>query len=437
MHRLSVMHLARLVRSNVERQLCPKGRSGDSGAIAAIVGMMFAFGIVLGIGALVIDTGSLFFERRQLQNGADAAALSIAKTCALADATGTPCTASAVAPSTVVGLAGANATDQKSDVASVCGSAALSNPTTGSNLSAFPTLCPAPSNPALVECPSTSSPAKYVEVRTSTRTANGGTIMPPILAQMLYKSTYSGETVKACARVGWGPRGASGPTVPIAVSACEWFKATSGGNLLSLAPPPTSATYPQYSPFPDSLERALLINAPLLPTTDPCDVWQGHDFPGGFGWLARTPAPDCQATTDANGWVGVITGVGGGTNGGCAPIIAGYAGFLLHLPVFDCMSVNKIGPGPTPPCDNTNNGSNTNFHIQTTVAFFVTAFDIANVTASIDANHPTATAKAACKAYGTGSKCMYGWFVKDTSGGGTVGGPGTPNYGDTVIQVLG
>ncbi|MEO5975240.1 MAG: pilus assembly protein TadG-related protein [Ilumatobacteraceae bacterium] len=49
----------------------------------AILVWFAAFVIVLlGSGALVIDMGSLWSERRQLQNGADAAALAVALDCA-------------------------------------------------------------------------------------------------------------------------------------------------------------------------------------------------------------------------------------------------------------------------------------------------------------------------------------------------------------------
>ena len=38
--------------------------------------------VLIGVGALVIDSGALYAERRQLQNGADAAALAVAQDCA-------------------------------------------------------------------------------------------------------------------------------------------------------------------------------------------------------------------------------------------------------------------------------------------------------------------------------------------------------------------
>ena len=40
---------------------------------------------LIGVGALVIDVGRLYVERRDLQNGADAAALAVAQDCAAGD----------------------------------------------------------------------------------------------------------------------------------------------------------------------------------------------------------------------------------------------------------------------------------------------------------------------------------------------------------------
>ena len=59
-------------------------RRRDRGAAALIVTMLFSSGVCIGCAALTVDVGQLYSERRQLQNGADAAALSLAKVCASA-----------------------------------------------------------------------------------------------------------------------------------------------------------------------------------------------------------------------------------------------------------------------------------------------------------------------------------------------------------------
>jgi Flp pilus assembly protein TadG len=57
----------------------PSGR-GEQGAVAIIVAIMLV--VLMGAVALAVDVGGLYLKRRELVNGADAAALSAARTCA-------------------------------------------------------------------------------------------------------------------------------------------------------------------------------------------------------------------------------------------------------------------------------------------------------------------------------------------------------------------
>jgi len=440
MHWLSVMRLAKVVRGNVDYQLLPNGRSREAGAVATLIAILFGTGVLLGLGALVIDTGSLLYERRQLQNGADAVALAIAKTCASAPANA-PCAAPDItntpSPSPLVALAGANAADQKSDVASVCGSAAL----VAANPSAFPTVCATLLSPGLVDCPVTTSTAKYVEVRTSTRTAVG-TILPPILAQMLAGGNYSGETVKACARAGWGPLGNSGPALPLVIGVCEYNKAVANG----LAPAPK----PQYTPAPNQTvyrdpanghpeyTPALSAVPTVVPTNtvtaisahttngtaavNNCPADQtlpaGQDYPGGFGWAIS--GGNCSAVfTDTGDLIG---------NGGGAPpqdckghgnALAKYVGTVVNIPIFTNVTIA--------------NGTGT-YTISGLAAFYLAGY--ANVSTTLDmfGYVEPAPASAQCVA-GTATTCVWGWFTEPDPSGGSIGG-GTER-GPLVIQVLG
>ena len=54
----------------------------EDGAVATIVVTLLSFGVILGLLAIAVDVGRLMVERRQLQNGADAAAMSLAQSCA-------------------------------------------------------------------------------------------------------------------------------------------------------------------------------------------------------------------------------------------------------------------------------------------------------------------------------------------------------------------
>jgi Flp pilus assembly protein TadG len=285
MLRPKVMSLARMVRCHVDRRLSPNGRRGETGAVAMLVALLTGTGVLFGVAGLVIDTGSLLYEQSQLQNGADAAAFAIATTCLAADKVGTLCAAPDISfSSALVALAGANAADGKSDIASVCGSAAL----VASNHNAFPTQCATLPSPGLVDCPNTTSAAKYVEVRTSTRSGNGtSTILPSIIAQTLAGGTYSGETVRTCARVGWGPAGAPPFVLPVAFSACSWQAAT--GAQPSATPsvpghyelPPAAGLSPGYgiapnTPWPAS-ESVLYNQGGSAPPS--CKTWDNHVAP--------------------------------------------------------------------------------------------------------------------------------------------------------------
>ncbi len=47
-----------------------------------IVAVVLGGGVLLGASALAIDVGNMMFERRQLQNGADASSQKLAQICA-------------------------------------------------------------------------------------------------------------------------------------------------------------------------------------------------------------------------------------------------------------------------------------------------------------------------------------------------------------------
>ena len=83
----------------------------DEGAVLITVALMMT--VLLGVGALVIDLGALYVEKRELQNGADAAALAIAQGCAAGD-----CGAPGAIAQQYVNL---NARDGVSGVGEVCG----------------------------------------------------------------------------------------------------------------------------------------------------------------------------------------------------------------------------------------------------------------------------------------------------------------------------
>jgi len=147
----------------------------ERGATAVLVGLLMI--PLLGFAAISIDVGALYWERAQLQNGADAAALAIAQECAEDDQCDAP---SALAAT----FANANATDGASNVLTP----------------SFPT-------------PTT------VVVTTSTKDgATGEPALTHFFAQLI--GTES-TTVGAAATAEWGSPSV-GTTLPLAISACDF-----------------------------------------------------------------------------------------------------------------------------------------------------------------------------------------------------------------------
>lgn len=86
---------------------------GERGAVSIIVALSLV--VLLGFGALAVDVSMMYAERTQLRNGADAAALAVAQTCAKY-----PGNANCSNPlSLAAGLANSNANDKRSNVKSI------------------------------------------------------------------------------------------------------------------------------------------------------------------------------------------------------------------------------------------------------------------------------------------------------------------------------
>lgn len=158
--------------------------------MATVVAILLGSGVLLGTLAVVVDVGRLYVERDELQNGADSAALAMAKACA--DST-PECASAADLLSLAQRYADENAADRTSSVDIICGDVpgAFDVPSCGAQ----------PEN--LTGCLGVAPDANYVEVHVSTRMADGETVLPPAFSQALAGGN-SGTTVGACARATWG-----------------------------------------------------------------------------------------------------------------------------------------------------------------------------------------------------------------------------------------
>lgn len=186
---------------------------GERGAVATVVAILLAGGVLLGFLALVVDVGQLYAERQELQTGADAGALAAAKACAAAD----PDCGSFSSLQTLVGTyADANASDHASTVVEVCG-----------RLEHVLSTCD-PDVGNLTDCVGEiPADGPYVQVRLGT-SFNGETLLPPTFAQMLAGNEgYQGTSVGACARASWTPPH-SVTVLALTISICE-FQSLTGG----------------------------------------------------------------------------------------------------------------------------------------------------------------------------------------------------------------
>ena len=344
-----------------------------------LVAVLLGGGVLVGMGAMVIDVGQLYQERAELQNGADAAALAVAESCA----TGT-CT-----PSIAASYANANSSHGLEAVDLVCGSGGLGS-------------CPA-STGKLTDCPQPPASGNYIDVHTSTQT-RGGTVIPPVFARaLLGNANYQGTTVYACAQANWGGL-SSANTAAFTISACAWDHATAQGTVFAPAPP-----YPPNALPAPSLDQVLSLSGSGSGSGCPTEP-NGSDGPGVFGW-----------TTDQTGTCGIdVTSATYGAQPGvsgqfCKPLLDmvkanGKANpTVIYLPVY----VSLI------------NG--TTFTLKGFAAFVVTGYHLSGLSES-DWLNPANNC--------TGSnKCINGYFTQALiSSGGTVGGL---NLGLSILLLSG
>lgn len=371
-------------------------RRAERGAAAALVAILLGGGVLLGASALAVDVGNMMFERRQLQNGADATAAKLANICAKNLAN---CNATTTVTALNV-LNNLNGSDRRASMNTTrpgtvngqCG-----------RVPGAPNMPPCASATSdanitsLVECPALpdflrGTTVKYVETYTLTENTNGTHLLPSFFLQT------DGTPVGACARVAWGPP-KSGTTLPLTFSFCEYEEALAkvgyGDNPINPAD--------KYKG-----ETALAFKYATAPTPgDPCPGLghTGMDAPGGFGWLDQT---GCQAQINADGWVNVDTGKSG-------PDYCIKAGDLVFIPIFDCVSKIKLL------CDNISGGANTWYHIKGFGAFYITGIE-SPARKEFLSGYPGTTASKECKKEATDNKsCIYGMFVKgfvDYSPGG-------------------
>jgi hypothetical protein len=339
-----------------------------------LIALLLGSGVLLGMGALVIDVGQLYQNRAELQNGADSAAFAVAKSCAAGTCT----------PAVAAQYASANAKAGIEGVSLVCGSGTLGR-------------CPA-STGALIDCPAAPADVSYVDVHTSTLTASGSKLLPPVLAGDLPGlSGYQGSTVLACGQAEWGPAQATS-SPGLTISVCSWDTATATG-----------------SQFGTTVGLPFKTDAATCSGTGSgCDSSCPGSTPGGFGWLPT--GSSCQTAIDltANEYA---ADPGSSVTSACQSALQQEAAArtVVFVPVFTCIK---------------GSGGSATYTFSGLAAFVITGYrNIPGISGNV------VPAGASCPCAAT-SPCLYGYFTQALAPGAKVIGTGT-DFGATTMTLTG
>lgn len=423
------------------RKLRLNRRNQERGAVAVIVAV-FTSTVVLGMLAFSVDMGNIEFERRQLQNGTDAAAMALAQTCAT-DASACDPTKT---PTMLNPLASANAVDNMSQLDTSRGTngQCVRNSTPAQVFPGMPTCASASSDASvsdLSQCVPLPSDYKsgngaklaYVETYVQTKsTAVDNTILPSIFAKAA--AGVDGVRQTACARAVWGPGAPSSKNVvSLTMSECDWAAQT-GYPSATNYPAAPSGIWPGYSnadarPDWPSVEHAVWSKGNPVANCDTSSP--GGTAPGGFAWLA---GQGCQATM-TEGWIKTDPGA----DQECTQAqLLNMRGKLVYIPVFDCRATAPANPIPSTPATfcTDSNGNNTYYHISGFAPFYLSGWFLgANADSKMESIKPP-TGRYLCSGP---DRCLFGWFTQGLIAEGDFewSSPTDPNYGITIVKPAG
>jgi hypothetical protein len=353
-------------------------RQDESGGIAVLVAILLI--VMVGTTAFVVDLGDVMWERRMLQNSADAAALAVAIDCAGGDCA----------------EYGETADDYASE-----------NNARGAFVRG-------------VEGPGGQPPTPQGGEVTVT-TATGGTAEPGRLGQLFsgILGQEEGLASAAAATAQWGPVSMADGEIPLTISMCDWEDAVGISfdpvNLENndLSGLPTVAELPT-GPYPGGKSKGVTIRFHnSQDVTNDCESKPGHDgdgdkrLPAGWGWLGE--AEGCKvknvgAEDDGSFWAEKEPG----NNAEHIDCLADALGTAVVVPVF-------IDFRTAIPRDQ--------YRIYAPAAFYLTGY-------RFPAHNAPSNALRPCKSPDT---CISGHFVRKTEAGKVPGGD--VNLGVTTVSL--
>lgn len=307
--------------------------ANDRGAMALIIAVVVPV-LLLGIGALIVDVGGWYAGRAQDQNGADAAVMAVAKTCA-----------AGTCDTSVASKYIDSATSPNGDLAhqyKVCGDFPLADGSINPNLPSC-TSQGVPENDKACPLPPSSN---YVDVLATPKNTDGSNTITSLFGK-------GKQAVGACAQSSWGPAQFDGG-VAITIAQCQWAVDTAAGY----------AKLPPYTPAPNTYPSAALERK--IGLTFPSDSSCGAGVPGGFGQLTPVDNRTCY-TAPLDGTDTYPSNTGSGNDNGwaksCADKFAADVASqkIVEIPVY----ISTSG-----------NGTSGTYTVSTLAAFVITGYEI-------------------------------------------------------------
>lgn len=408
----------------------------EGGAVASIVAVLAAGGVLLGALAISVDVGRVMLERRELQNAADAGALAAAQACARNQ---DDCSESELRDGVdeIVNLNAldfeAAGTDPESEavggheVLRICGPLMGDPCPTEGSLTDLTECLPLPEGIS----------SNYIEVHTRTRSTerDSSVISNPFGGAI---GGEFGAAAGACARAALGKPGSTGTTLPLAVRDCNWAQATREGGFAP-SPPYSIPHWP--TGLPDEVEghvTHIVAHAQGITSDNTCESGGVLSMyaPGAFGWLADSDGKqDCRTTFTAEG--DLIGSPGGVPPIGCRQqSMENWLGKEVLVPVFtNVVEENGVAI----------------YTVAGVSSFFVAGYT--NLTGGIGSDSvytqptklPGSPVDDMCKAHQKDDSedlhdvdCVWGWFTSPLIPAGSISSnPGLLDRGPRVIQLAG
>jgi hypothetical protein len=366
-------------------------KDDDGGFAMVFVAILLV--MLIGLVAFAVDTAALYQERRELQNGADAAVLAIAADCAF----GTAVCDTPTAEATADDYADANAGDDAAQIDDV----------------------------------QLDTTSQTIEVTTATETSDGGGIFEPFFAQVI---GFDGSHVQARASAAWGaPAGLS--TLPIIFSDCEWQKyqgdpGTEDHEIRTVyfhgnTDPPGNGQGGQGGGPGGGPGGG---QGPPMEGAEDCHYSpSGQDLPGGFGWLDENTEIDCAALTAIGEWIGIDPGNTPST--GCDPEdMEAILDEEIPIPYFG--TVTQDGEIITEGEAISGNGATAEYLVSGYALLHVTGYNFGGQFKAESVAPGPGFNKLPC----TGEmRCIEGYFVEGDISSGEID-PGGENRGLIVIK---